>query len=315
MTPQNNGDNDDLGTQLTRELHRRADGMHDTPLGFDAVRGQATSIRRRRHLAAGLGVAAAVAIIVPTAMFATDATKSDGQQPITQPPTVSDTNTPSPTSTPTMGADPHALDVRDLPTGAPPGIPLVTNGDYAQARTAEALVRGTQDGVVVEAGGRTFGPYPSSFGFVRNAAATAVAWATDEGEVMAWADGESEPFVLTDSDLESVRVGAVTGADCRRGQASDCTYYVSYWPTGSDQPKAVAISGDGAMGDVDPDHTIVSVRDATDDGRLLGLDRGRDDGTCSAVLDPAERRVGTAAGHVRPRLRRLLARRQLCARQ
>ena len=289
MTLQNNGDNDDLGAQLTRELHRRTDGMHETPLGFDAVRGQATSIRRRRHLATGLGVAAAVAIIVPTAMFATDATKSDGQQPITQPPTVSDTNTPSPTSTPTMGADPHALDVRDLPTGAPPAIPLVTNGDYAQARTAEALVRGTQDGVVVEAGGRTFGPYPSSFGFVRNAAATAVAWTTDEGEVMAWADGETEPFVLTGTDLESVRVGAVTGTDCTR-QAAQCVFYASGYDMASNADEVFTVTSAGDVGALDPDGLLISVRDATDDGQVLGLTEIDElaPSTCSAVLDRAE---------------------------
>ena len=48
-------------------------------------------------------------------------------------------------------------------------------------------MRWTPEGVVVETGGRTFGPYPSSYGLARNAAGTAVAWATDDGDVMAWA--------------------------------------------------------------------------------------------------------------------------------
>ncbi len=144
--------------------------MSSTPLAFDDVRGKATSIRRRRRLATGLGVAAAVAVIVPTAMFATSGNDSS-PQPASQTPTVVDTNTPSPSSTPTMGADPHALDVTDLPTGAPPAVPLVTDGDYAVAQTGEATVRWTPDGVVVEAGGRTFGPYPSSHGLAVNAAA------------------------------------------------------------------------------------------------------------------------------------------------
>ena len=46
------------------------------------------------------------------------------------------------------------------------------------------------------AGGQTFGPYPSSSGLARNAAGTAVAWATDEGEVMTWQDGYAEPNTL-----------------------------------------------------------------------------------------------------------------------
>ena len=104
---------------------------------------------------------------------------------------------------------------------------------------------------------------------------------------MAWSDGTGEPFTLAGFGTTDVRIGALTGTDCQHAKASDCTYYVSHWPTGSDQPEAVAISGDGTTGDVDPDHKIVSVRDASDDGRVLGLTEVRDDGTCSAVLDPA----------------------------
>jgi hypothetical protein len=289
MTLHNNGEHDDLGAQLTRELHRRTAGMHDTPLGFDAVRGKATSIRRRRQLATGLGVAAAVAVIVPTAMFATKGTESNGPMPVTQPPTVSDTNSPTPTSTPTMGSDPHALDVSDLPTGPPPGTLVITSGDSAVAESGEALVRWTADGIVVEAGSRTFGPYPSSFGLVRNSAATAVAWTTDEGEVMAWADGESEPFVLQDTGLDSVRVGAVTGTDCTR-QASECTFYVSAWDYEADSSQAFTLTSNGDVGAVDPDRLLISVRDAIDDGRVLGYTEinDLDPSSCSAVLDPAE---------------------------
>jgi hypothetical protein len=288
-------DDDDLGARLTQELHRRADVLSDVPadapLAFRDVRGRATTIRRRRTLATGLGVAAAIAVILPTAIFAgRGLDRGQEPPPASQSATESATDgaSPSPTSTPVMGPRPHALDVRDLPTGAPPAVPLVTGSDSAMAQTGEAHVRWTSDGIVVEAGGRTFGPYPSSHGLVRNDAATAVAWTTDDGDVMVWADGAGEPFTLASLGAADVRIGALTGTDCRRDPASDCTYYVSRWPTGSDQPEAVAINGDGVTGNVDPDRTILSVRDATDSGRVLGLTEVRDDGTCSAVLDPAD---------------------------
>jgi len=277
----------DFDQELSRTLHRHAQTLPATPLAFDDVRGKATSIRRRRRVATGLGVAAAVAVIAPAAMFATKGTQSDGPLPVTQPPTASDTSSPTPTSTPVMGSDPHALDVSDLPTGAPPAYPILGPGEMAAAQTGEALVRWTADGVVVESAGRTFGPYTSAHGIRRNAAATAVAWATDEGDVMVWADGEAEPFKLAGLGATDVRVGAVTGTDCRRGRASDCTYYVSRWSANASGPEAFAISGDGGLGNVDPKRSIVSVRDATEEGRVLGLTEVRDDGTCSAVLDPA----------------------------
>ena len=71
-------DLEDLDDQLNRTLREHADGVHGAPLAFDDVRGRATSIRRRRRLAGGLGVAAAIAVIVPTAMFATNS--NDGHR-------------------------------------------------------------------------------------------------------------------------------------------------------------------------------------------------------------------------------------------
>ncbi len=278
----------DLDDELSRTLQRHAENVSSSPLAFDDVRGRATSIRRRRRLASGIGVAAAIAVIVPTAMFASRGTNADGPTPVTQPPTVSDTNTPSPSSTPTMGTDPHALDVTDLPTGAPPSVPLVTNGDYAQARTASALVRGTQDGVVVEFAGQTFGPYPSSSGLARNLAGTAVAWATDDGDVMTWQDGYDEPNILPNTGLQGMRVAAVTGDGCVTGKvAGDCLVYVS-GTDGTGEQRSLAV-GRGATGLVDPEGTIIGVRDANDAGQVLGITEVDDSrpGTCSVVLDPA----------------------------
>ena len=283
----------DLDDQLNRTLHEHADGVHGAPLAFDDVRGKALSIRRRRRLASGLGVAAAVAVIVPTAMFATQGNDSS-PQPATALPTATDTNTPSasssPTSTPTMGSDPHALDITNLPTGAPPAVPLTTHGGQAAARTGEAVVRWTPEGVVVEAGGRTFGPYLTSYGLAVNAAGTAIAWSTDEGDVMVWADGGEEPFTIANFGQSYPQVAAVTGTDCLRGKASDCSYFVSHSNPETGEQESVRISGDGVLADVDPERSILAVRDATDSGLVLGITKFDDmrPGTCSVVLDPAQ---------------------------
>ena len=144
--------------------------------------------------------------------------------------------------------------------------------------------------MVVEAGGRTFGPYPSSQRLAVNAAGTAVAWPTDEGDVMVWADGAEEPFTLAGFGVNSsVRVAAITGTDCVRGKASDCAYFVSYY-TDTGDAVSERLTGDGGSGNVDPDRSILAVRDATDSGRVLGITEFDDSrpGTCSVVLDPAQ---------------------------
>ena len=62
--------NDELERMLGRQLHDQVDGMNDHPFGFGDVKGRAGRIRRNRRIAAGVGVAAAVAIIAPAAMMA-----------------------------------------------------------------------------------------------------------------------------------------------------------------------------------------------------------------------------------------------------
>ena len=65
-----NTNHDELERMLGRQLHDQVDGMNDQPLGLGDVKGRAGRIQRNRRLAAGVAVAAAVAIITPVAMFA-----------------------------------------------------------------------------------------------------------------------------------------------------------------------------------------------------------------------------------------------------
>ena len=148
LNPAGGGAMNDLdqfdGRELTRVLHDRADTLGPAPLAFDDVRGKATSIRRRRRVASGLAVAAAVAVIVPTAMIATKGSNSDGPlagHPAATVVTDSAEPTPTPTSTPVMGQDPHSLGVTDLPTGAPPAVEILEGNEVsARATTQEATV-------------------------------------------------------------------------------------------------------------------------------------------------------------------------------
>lgn len=287
MSSQNEQDQIEL---LTRELRRRGDALTDSPLGFDAVRGQAVTIRRRRRVATGLAVAAAVAVIVPTAIVAAKSVNADGIQPATQTPSVSTpTVTPTTTATPGNQPKPHALDVADLPTGPEPAVGYQNAADRADlprafARTSQATVQVTSEGkVVVEVGSKTFGPYPSSSPLARNAAGTIVAWLTDAGDVMAWQDGQSQPLTVGHTDLFSPQLAALTGSDCTTGNCAA-------WVRGADaQTHAYTsmrvVTGPHALpSSFGP---IIAVRDVTDDGRMLGSTEIGDSTSCSAVLDGA----------------------------
>ena len=306
----------DLDDELTRTLRQHADNLPAAPLAFDDVRGRATSIRRRRRLATGLGVAAAVAVIVPTAMFATRGTSSDGQlPPATAPSTATDTTSPSPspTSTPTMGSNPHAIDVTDLPTGAPPAAPVLGDNDIALAQTSEAVVRWTKDGTItVEAAGQTFGPYTTSHGMVRNPAATAVAWATDGGRgdglgrrrggtVRAERDRTRRRTRRRGHGHRLLPAGGPSARSSSRATTSTPT------PARSSPSPST-----GVRGEVDPDGLLLSVRDATDDGRVLGLHRDRRARPVHVLCRARPGRDGLEAvvEDLRPRSRHLLAERR-----
>ena len=158
----------DLDNDLRRRtLQQHAENLSATPLAFDDVRGKATSIRRRRQLATGLGVAAAIAVIVPTAMFATRGTSSDGQlPPATQPSTATDTNVAVADVDAHHGLEP-ARPRRQRPADRRsarrprPGRQRHRTGPDQRGRGA--LDEGRHSSV--EAAGQTFGPYTSSHGF------------------------------------------------------------------------------------------------------------------------------------------------------
>src|SRR5688572_16209565 len=77
---------DELEQMLGRDLHQQVDGMSTVPFGFTEVKGRAHRIRRNRRIAAGVGLAAAVAVIVPVGLNAGGSPQSkDDIQPAPSP--------------------------------------------------------------------------------------------------------------------------------------------------------------------------------------------------------------------------------------
>ena len=99
---------------LTRSLREQADRVGGHPIDLDSVRGRARSIRRRRRIATGAGVLAAVAVIAPIAVTAGGGLLGSEQN---IPPA---TNVPSPTPTPVGQVEALAA---SAPRGDDPAVP------------------------------------------------------------------------------------------------------------------------------------------------------------------------------------------------
>jgi hypothetical protein len=97
---------------LTRTLREQADRIGGHPVDFESVRGRARGIQRRRRMAAGAGLLAAIAVIVPVAVAANGGLLgSDNSLPPA-------TQVPSPSPIGVVEADASAA-----PRGDGPAIP------------------------------------------------------------------------------------------------------------------------------------------------------------------------------------------------
>lgn len=300
---------DDLTTELNRELHGRADAMRGSALGLGDVQRTARSIRRRRTATAVIGAAAAVALIVPTASLATRSAHRDSPAPVTQ--------NPTPTQT-TAAADGHqpaagVLDVSSLPTGAAPHLDYLDNGALHLADgTAEVHTRYSPDQFVEladgarvwqtsdqdtpyieiqDADGTFHDPVRSDRSLSVNRPHSIVAWLTPSGQVTIWEGWASEPRPLGDpvpgSDL---RLGPVTGVgEPVPGKAgpncydSVCTVIVNVADTPR-QPWEVTESGSQPL----LDGSFLSIADQNAAGLTIGHDKVTDSGSCSKLLGGGE---------------------------
>jgi hypothetical protein len=95
---------------LTRSLQQQADRIGGHPIDFESVRGQARGIQRRRRVAVGAGVLAAIALMVPVALTSGGGLLSDDKVPTV--------TTPGPTPIGRVKAD-----APSAPRGQGPSIP------------------------------------------------------------------------------------------------------------------------------------------------------------------------------------------------
>jgi hypothetical protein len=295
MSPTN--DNDDLGNLIGRELHSRVDDLHEAPLTFRDVQGRATRIRRGRRIAAGVGLAAAAAILVPTALIAgSGLDRSQEPDPAPRP--------SSPTATEgSPGAKPTVpLDVSGLETGEPPAVTWLegTTAHLASGETLELsaayqsitevgdrlVVTGNDDAgnlaaVVLSEAGEPEGSFPltNESGIVSNGKGSAAAWIGPDGVPMVLQDGRDEPVAMAAVEGSGFGIGGLVGDDC----TADCEVYVN---AGSDtgQRRSWVVSADGSVTPTRDSLLAVSAADP-DGSRLMALTKVTDSEVCYATID------------------------------
>jgi hypothetical protein len=279
---------DDLTTDLSRELHRRVETMHGSGLGLGDVRRRAHAIRRRRTTTAVLGAVAAIALMVPTAALATHSGHRIEPGPATQSPTPSQTTATAEGHQPAPGV----LDVSDLPTGAPPAIPYLGRGSgehpfepfpatsFTQLQDGSDIVQVNDEGNfevdVTSPDGTHTGPFGSHAGLAVNGSHTTAAWLDLRGQVMTWTVGDRAPRPLGDPvPGQDLRVAAVTGDDCSLA----CSVVVDVRDA-QQRPWVVDRSGSHPL----REGGYLDVNDTTSTGLTIGLTRITDVSTCSALL-------------------------------
>jgi hypothetical protein len=290
---------DELGSQLTRTLSDHADEMQGSLLHLADVRGKARSIRRRRTATTVAGVAAAVALLVPTVALASH---QGGTRNVPLPPATQGV-TPSPS--PVDGEQPATgiLDVSDLPTGAAPAMDYVRDGRMHFRDGGEGTVntRFSPRGLVtMEDGSRVWQtrgngtpyielqdsdgtfhqPVHSGEGLTVNPAHSIAAWLSPTGQVIIWEARASEPSPLGDPvPGPELQLGPVSGDDC----SLSCTVYVNVRGDTS-QPWQVSESG------TEPyrDGGYLDVADVSRSGLTVGHTRLTDVGSCSTLQGGGE---------------------------
>ena len=302
---------DDLTTDLGRELHGRSEAMHGSSLALADVRQRARSIRRRRTATAVGGAVAAIALIVPTASIASHQGHRTSPLP---PATQSITPRPSPTATDGQQPLTGVLDVSDLPTGYWPRTDYVQGGRlhnpgglsypvrtrYTPGQLVELMDgakvwrttdrNGTSYVEIQDTDGTFHDPVRIESDLSVNSAHSIVGWLTPSGQVTIWEGWASEPRPLGDPvPGHELRMGPITGsADAVPGQPgpscdqSSCTVIVNV-ADGPGQPWEVSDSGSQPL----RDGGYLDIRAVSDAGRLERLP--------AAPMRAAEAEVDAAA--------------------
>jgi len=288
-----NTNHDELERLLGEELNDRAGDIGGARLHLRDVRGRATSIRRRRRVAAGVVAAAVIALAVPVGLNVADGTTKNS------PPVAP---SPDPTPAPAPQADgSFLLTIKGLPAGEPARIgytrldqkQLVMPAETFDTPDAyqEITPYGTDGWLAIRAGdypptGSQVVELTADFEVVRAASAgSSLVLSSNAGQV-AWVELEDGRSVLATGSTDG---SAPTRTDLGDGVAQPVGFLPDDRVVFANTDQA---TGEEAFGVVAPDGTVtefggfLTINDASDvNGLVAGQTDYRQDGTsCGGVL-------------------------------
>lgn len=277
---------DDLAVRLGETLRGRVDQMADAPLTLRDVQGRARRIRRNRRLAATAGVAAALAVMVPTAMLAGGSfQRSQEQLPATVVPS------PTPIAEPVelspdapAGAGPTIAWTEGRRVHLPDGTTLTTDREYRGVHLVTGSVLGQwidpNNGDTflddLAADGSVSSSTPIHTQVATNADRSALARVTADGHLEVGTDGA---IIALASGMDRALPMSVEGAN---GCPDGCAVWFNY---ATARGGAGRVGPDGAVTRPLPD--VITVSDVYDDRLVAAMTSVNElePGSCSGVFD------------------------------
>lgn len=294
---------------LADALRAQAAEVGLQPASFEAVRGRAGTIRRRRAVGAGIGLALAAAIIAPVGWTVAGPNGSREVPPATE----------APSQVPTPSEDPEGVEepggtyafTSDVPTGEAPRVSYIEGrtlrrpdgttvpllkGEYLDLATlgdrafAIRSVNGNNDLYIFDRLGNAGEPFEGVDSVVSMADGTSVAWIDGSGEV--WTYGETGRFRIGQAQPGSLAVALVGQSPCD-GSEEGGGCGVFYNQPGEDVPMNMSEAGP-----IPVDGGWIKLADAASMKYLAGQTSYTDDSSCHQMVDESREVVFETCEHV-----------------
>ena len=287
--------------QLHEALRGRADSLDAAPLSLADVRTRARTIQRRRTAAAGVGIAAVLALLVPAGLAVTANAPRGEAPPATRVPSQVPSQVPS-------VASPVTVDVDGALPGEAASVPLLVDGD-------RLLVTGGEE-VALPADYDQIAPYLDGWIAMRNeegvrtvdvlgadlrvddSASGDVLTVRDDGERVAFAAYDGVRWTVVNRDALGREQEIWT--NLTPGPRNARVRTVGFLP--GDEVVAAQIDPDDGTesgmivtrgSDIEPlDGFLSLVGSSPATGLVAGQTEFTGDGSCSAVSDPRSGRAG-----------------------